>query len=343
MIAKKTNDSAYLEYIGAGLDRSSSELPAETIAATLPDPVSAYLDGLKSPRSRATMETSLKRAARAAGFDDSFSGWPMLRPDQFTSLRRRLSELHRPATVSLTLSALRGVLKTSWRMGIISHEQYARNVDWGATLRGSRLPAGRYIKPEEMATLSAHTAKMTGAHGALVRGCLGAMLGGGLRAFEVCGLVLEAYDPAEQSLRLVGKGDKEAVVQLQSESAARTVAEWLVLRQAMTPSAPWLFVRVKSERAARGEMLTVKWMEHMCLSVANGAGIDPFSPHDCRRTFITSLLESGVDLATVQRLARHESSATTARYDRRQATMDAAAARRAPAIFDPYGSSMDAK
>lgn len=340
MIAKKLNDPAYLEHIGAALDRSSLELPAATPTETLPDPVSAYLDGLKSPRSRSTMEDALKRAARAAGFEDGFSGWAMLRPDQFTSLRRRLSELHRPATVSLSLSALRGVLKVSWRMGLIDHERYARVVDWGTTLRGSRLPAGRYIKPDEMQKINAHVSTVSGPHGALVRGCLGAMLGGGLRAFEVCGLVLESYDPVEQSLRLVGKGDKEAVQPLQS-AGARTIDEWLTLRGPMKASAPWLFLRVKRERAARAEMLTVKWMEHMCLSVANASGVETFSPHDCRRTYITSLLESGVDLATVQRLARHESSATTARYDRRQATMDAAAARRAPAIFDPYAGRSD--
>lgn len=305
----------------------------ELLADPVQDPVAAYLDGLKSPRSRTTMDDALRRAARAAGLPEAFSAWWRLRPDQFTSLRRRLGETHRPATVSLSLVALRGVLKTSWRMGLITHEQFARATDWGKTLRGSRLPAGRHIPDEERTKIVAYVDSIEGAYGALVRGCFAMMLGGALRAFEVCGLVVEAYDPAARAVRFVGKGDKEDVVPLQSEDAAKDVDAWLATRSAMSTTLPWMFLRAKRARAARGEMLSVKWLEHMCLSVANGADVPRFSPHDCRRTVATGLLESGIDLATVQRILRHESPDTTARYDRRQALVDAARIRAAPSIY----------
>ncbi len=47
------------------------------------------------------------------------------------------------------------------------------------------------------------------------------------------------------------------------------------------------------------------------------AGIASCSPHDLRRTFVTRLLEQGVDFNTASQLAGHEHIQTTALYDRR--------------------------
>jgi site-specific recombinase XerD len=48
---------------------------------------------------------------------------------------------------------------------------------------------------------------------------------------------------------------------------------------------------------------------------AREAGIEPCSPHDLRRTFVTRLLEQGVDLNTTRQLAGHEQIQTTLIYD----------------------------
>lgn len=67
-------------------------------------------------------------------------------------------------------------------------------------------------------------------------------------------------------------------------------------------------------------------------------GIQPPAPHDLRRTWTGDLLEAGVELATVQKMAGHASVSTTGRYDRR----DRGVQRRAAAHLDvPYVPPLD--
>jgi integrase len=76
----------------------------------------------------------------------------------------------------------------------------------------------------------------------------------------------------------------------------------------------------------------------ICQERGRKAGIPPPGPHDLRRTWTGDLLEAGVDLATVQKMAGHASVSTTGKYDRRDRTVRRKAA---ASVHVPYFMPMD--
>jgi site-specific recombinase XerD len=120
----------------------------------------------------------------------------------------------------------------------------------------------------------------------------------GLRSREAADLQLADVDFEQESLRVLGKGDKERAVPLGEEAA-----HWL--RRYLTEGRPRL------ARAATG---------HVFLS-ARGKPLDTSTlrrlvpnPHRLRHAFATHLLEGGADLRTIQELLGHASLSTTQVY-----------------------------
>lgn len=71
----------------------------------------------------------------------------------------------------------------------------------------------------------------------------------------------------------------------------------------------------------------------ICTKRASEAGVRAFAPYDLRRTFVSTLLDRGVDLAIAAKLTGHAGLDTVARYDRRDERAKHAAAQ---TITVPY-------
>ncbi|MDJ0752758.1 MAG: tyrosine-type recombinase/integrase [Ardenticatenaceae bacterium] len=273
-------------------------------------PVTVYLAGL-SPGSRRTMLGALNTVAQIGLGDESAAAWDIpwerLRFQHTAAMRSFLQERYAHTTANRILSALRGVLKAAWKLGLMSAEDYqkAASVE---SIKGEIVPAGRALNGGELADLlNSCDRKPLGVRDAAI---ITLLYGCGLRRAELVALDLAHYSKEESELMVRGKGNKQRLVPLGHAEPALT--GWLAVRGLEAGPLFWgLGNRNKRRR------LTDQAIYNMLKKRAKAAGVPPLSPHDFRRTFVGDLLDAGADLATVQKMAGHADPATTSRYDRR--------------------------
>ena len=219
------------------------------------NPVLAYLARL-SPGSRRTMRASLETIARLASAGEvgalGFPWW-LLGYQHAEAIRGRLAEAYAPATANKMLSAMKGVLKSCWRLGLMSADERDRASDV-EPVRGTRLPPGRSIPRGELRSLfevCAHEANdpRMRARGVRDAAMLALLYVGGLRRTELASLRLSDYDPEERTVRIRGKGNKERQVYAEG-GADLLLASWLELRGEGDPDEP-LFLPVRKDGEVR--------------------------------------------------------------------------------------------
>jgi integrase/recombinase XerC len=133
----------------------------------------------------------------------------------------------------------------------------------------------------------------------------------GARVAELCGLDLADIDYDRQTIRVLGKGNKERTIPL-GNPAVKALKVWLnsgreQLETSESKSAVFLGARGK-----RIDQRTVRAVVYNALQAIEG--IERMGPHALRHSAATHLLEGGADLRTVQEILGHASLATTQIY-----------------------------
>ena len=281
-------------------------------------PAAVYLARLAAG-SRPTMRRALNILASiiSSGRDDATTlDWAALRYQHTQAMRAVLAERYAPASANKHLSALRGVLKECWRLGLMTAEDHQRASDL-ETVRGTSLQRGRALSSGEIGGLLGTCVVDAGigrAAGVRDAALLAVLYGAGLRRAELVALDLADYD-AETGALIVrsGKGRKARITYVDGGASA-ALGDWLVVRGAVAGP---LFMRIRKGEQITTQRLSTSGVRHVAVERGTQARVAHFSPHDLRRTFISDLLDAGADIATVQQLAGHASVQTTARYDRR--------------------------
>lgn len=254
--------------------------------------------------------------------------WSKLRYQHTAAVRAVLMEKYSPAMANKMLCALRRTLKEAWRLGLMSTSEYGRATDI-ESVRGKSLLKGRSLDPEEITALWDDCIRDNSNLGARDAALLG-VLTVGLRRSEIAHLDLTDFKLRGRSLTIrEAKGRSERIVYLPLASV-RAVQDWLVIRG---KEAGALFYPLDKGHKIIPRRMSEQGVLRALQRRGERAGVEGFTPHDFRRTFIGNLLDAGADIVTVSHLAGHASPNTTSKYDRR----GEAAKKRAVDLLDvPY-------
>ena len=146
----------------------------------------------------------------------------------------------------------------------------------------------------------------------------------GLRISELAGL--DISDIRADSLRVLGKGNKERIVYL-NDACAEAINGYLTIRKGVTGADKRAFFL-----SGRKERISTSTIHSLVKKHLLAAGLDStkYSSHKLRHTAATMMLKSGVDVRTLQELLGHEHLNTTQIYTHVESSSLRDAAMRSP-------------
>ncbi|MDD9197516.1 tyrosine-type recombinase/integrase [Aliivibrio sp. S3MY1] len=274
----------------------------------------AYLLSLNSENSRSTMRSNLNKIAHLLGsFNLNNCPWHQINRDYVLGVIEALkSEKLESATINTYIAAIKGVAQELWLSKKITTENY-QLIKHIKQIKGSRLAKGRALSSHEIQLLfsSCNDQSIKGIRDSAI---LGVLLGCGLRRSEIVDCSIGSFNAEEGALRVLGKGNKERMCYLPQQSLT-LLDLWLTTVSGDNERA--LFTRIRRFDTVTDDKLTSQAILHILNERRKQAGVNAFSPHDCRRTFASMLLDNGEDISTVKDAMGHASIITTQKYDKR--------------------------
>jgi integrase/recombinase XerD len=214
---------------------------------------------------------------------------------------------YKPSTVSRRVSVMTGFYRTAVIDGILEHSpaDYVRR-----PVVAAESPTLGLTHLQFEALLTAARTSVNPNDFALIT-MLGLL---GLRIFEATGLDVSDLreEHGHRVLRVVGKGTKIVLVPL-PPAVGRAVDRAIGART----EGP-ILLNMHGRRMDRHA--ATRRLRH--LAAIAGVRLPRMHPHMLRHTFVTTMLDAGVDLRDVQIAARHADPRTTMRYDRARQNLD---------------------
>jgi site-specific recombinase XerD len=292
----------------------TGQLVATKYPAPDQHPAAVYLAAL-AKGSRRTMAQALETVAAMAtggGCDRNTLPWHLLRYQHTAAIRAALSEKFKATTTNKILSALKGVLRECFRLGLMDAEAYQRAADLRG-VKGTTVLRGRALSTGEIAALFTACRDDESPAGRRDAVLIALLYGLGLRRAETVSLDVKDFNASGGELCVRGKGNRQRLLPI-TNGTLDALTAWLALRGDVAGP---LLLPVNKGGTIQHRRMTDQAVLGALLKRAKEAKVKNLSPHDLRRSFGTHLLEAGADVLAVQRLMGHANVQTTQRYDRR--------------------------
>jgi len=285
--------------------------------------VLVYLASLHTAAGRKTALGALRRIARVLGLDSEGKDrncwqrvpWCKLDARETTFIQAKIEASGAaPNTTKLTMTILRQVHWHAFRLEHMTGDAYARAKTVKVT--GKRAPTGREIKREEIEAVCKAIGRRESPFREMCAAAWGLGIFCGLRREEFIRLKTSSLRENGTVLHVIGKGRKERQQEV-STRVRGVLWAWLHVREKLGLTTDALFPRWRDGKV-QDEPASLDSMWRFLKQLQDGSGVEPFKPHDMRRTFCTSNLRKKRDIRVLQSLMGHEDPGTTLKYDRRE-------------------------
>ncbi len=292
-------------------------------------PVSMYINSLTSQHSKNGMALALRRAINFMPqidgegeqiFNVFFYRWGEVDRAQVLALKTSLLKKYCPGTTALTLTAVKRVMNECFNNGtwgitgdILKRIENVKNPRvYSDPTVGSYVPLEDIEKLKEV--MSHDIKKDCQAGGKRDLAILGWMYTQGVRVGELCGAELRDFNAKTGELIIRhAKGGKYRKNVLHN-GAKDAMIDWIKARGKWQGA---LFVSLdKYGKPIRsGKHLSTSSISKMLIKRQKQAGVNKFSPHSLRRSFVTNCIDQyGVEVAQI--IVGHTSINTTMQYYR---------------------------
>lgn len=174
-------------------------------------------------------------------------------------------------------------------------------------------PLPKYLTEKEISRMLKEASSDKTPHGKRAAALLETLYATGLRVSELVSLPLATAARATDSIVVMGKGQKERLVPLNSK-AIKTIHDYIAVRDEFLKKgrvSKWLF-----PSNSKSGHLTRDGFYKIIKQIASDAGVSPskVSPHVIRHSFASHLLAHDVDLRSIQKMLGHSDISTTEIY-----------------------------